>query len=429
MLVLAAIGSLFAPWELIILEAKFRPFDAFVLLMFFHLALTRGLATRLPLGLVLCGLYLCVQAASALMLGSVNFLREAIQAGVIFVFGMYLYNLTPEQLRRLLRNVTGLLLIVMLYNISWHLANGYYTGWKRLDAPKMAFLFLPVLLTYLALKHRETPSLRTRIATVLLPCMLPIIILSGERKALLFCLIGYFIYAFKTRMFLRPAGLFGLLMISSVAAALLPSLMEIPYVARQVNSLTSPFSTAEIEIYSNGEYFSESISNAQRIFAARVATEMFLSSPFIGVGTNGYESIVTEEFAYLPVLTTGIHSEPLRTLVENGVLGFLIFVLPLLRTLHFAIAYDGTDLGEAEWCACLLFLAAVMLLLAFESSGTKLMVPYVMVGMLPDLVRRLTMSTSKKPGLAVPTTARGSALRAQSRLELGDVEAKPVIRS
>jgi hypothetical protein len=417
MLVLAAIGSLFTPWELIISGAKLRPFDALVLLMLFHLALTRGLATRLPLGLVLCGMYLIVQAFSALMLGPVNFLREAIQAGVVFVFGAYLYNLAPEQLHRALRHVTGLLLIVMLYNITWHLANGYSTGWKRLDAPKMAFLFLPVLLTYLALKHREAPSLHTRIATLLLPCMLPIIILSGERKALLFCLISYLIYAFKTRMLLRPTGLFGVLMMASVAAALFPSLMEIPYVARQVSSVTSPFSTAEIEIYSNGQYFSESISNAQRAFANRVGTEMFLSSPFIGVGTNGYESIVTERFAHLPdVLFIGIHSEPLRTLVENGVLGFLIFVLPLLRTLRFAMVFDGTGLGEAEWCACLLFLGAVMVLLGFESSGTKLMVPYVMVGMLPDLVRRLTVSTSKKAGLPVPTTGPGSTWRAQSRV-------------
>jgi hypothetical protein len=417
MLVLAAIASLFTPWELIISGAKLRPFDAIVLLMFFHLAATRGPATRLPFGLVLCGLYLIVQAFSALMLGPVNFLREAIQAGVVFVFGTYLYNLTPEQLRRVLRHVTALLLIVMLYNIFWHLANGYYTGWKRLDAPKMAFLFLPVLLAYLALKHREEPSLRTRIAAWSLPSMLPIILLSGERKALLFCLICYFVYTLKTRMLLRPAGLFGVLTFAAVAAALLPFLMEIPYVARQVKSVTSPFSTAEIEIYSNDEYFSESISNAQRIFAARVATEMFLSSPFIGVGTNGYESIVAEQFAHLPdVLYIGIHSEPLRTLVENGVLGFLIFVLPLLRTLRFAIVFDRTGLGEAEWCACLLFLGAAMLLLAVESSGTKLMVPYIMVGMLPDLVRRLTMSTSKKPLLVVPTAARGPASRAQSRV-------------
>ena len=46
----------------------------------------------------------------------------------------------------------------MLYNIFWHLGHGHYVGWKRIDAPKLAFLFLPVLLTYFAMKHREAPG-------------------------------------------------------------------------------------------------------------------------------------------------------------------------------------------------------------------------------------------------------------------------------
>jgi hypothetical protein len=70
-------------------------------------------------------------------------------------------------------------------------------------------------------------------------------------------------------------------------------------------------------------------------------------------------------------------------------IGFLVFVLPLLRAVHFAILSGGPGLGRAEWCGCLLFLGAVFILLAIESSGTKMMVPYIMIAILPDLVRRL----------------------------------------
>ena len=74
-----------------------------------------------------------------------------------------------EQLRRLLPTFAVILFVVMSYNILWHLNQGYYTGWKHLDAPKMAFLFLPVLLTYFAMIPREPMSTCTRLATFVLP--------------------------------------------------------------------------------------------------------------------------------------------------------------------------------------------------------------------------------------------------------------------
>jgi hypothetical protein len=408
MLVLAAVATLFSTLELSVWGAKLRPFDALALVMLLHLALTRGPETRLPLGLVLCGLFFAVHAASAAMLGPGNFLREAIQVGVVFVFGAHLYNsLTAEQLRRLLPLFTAVLLVVMLYNIFWHLNHGYYTGWKRLDAPKMAFLFLPVLLTYFAMSHRDAPGPGTRLATFLLPAMLPILMLSGERKALLFYLICCLVYVLKTRMLIRPTGMFAIFTAAFVALASLPLLLEIPYVAKQVDSMLAPFSTAEIRIYSSGEYVSESLSNAQRVFATRVGLEMFWDNSLVGVGTNAYQRAATEQFAHLPVvLVKSIHSEFLRTLVENGSMGFLVFVLPLLRTVHFAIFSGGPGLGRAEWCGCLLFLGAVFILLAIESSGTKMLVPYVMIAILPDLVRRLGRAPSPQAPPLPRTQAR-----------------------
>jgi O-Antigen ligase len=410
MLVAAALASLCSNLELIVWGAKLRPFDALVLMMLFYLALTRGLATRLPLGLVLCGLFFIVQAASASMLGPGNFLREAIQVGVVFVFGAHLYNsLTAEQLRRLLPPLTAILFVIMVYNILWHLDHGYYTGWKRLDAPKLAFLFLPVLLAYFAMKHHEVPGAGTRLATFLLPAMLPILMLSGERKALLLYLICCLIYVLKTRMLIRLTGMFAICTAAFVAVASLPLLLEIPYVAKQVGTMLAPFSTAEIRMDSSGEYVSESLSNAQRVFATRVGLAMFWDNPLLGIGTNAYQRIIAKQFAHLPaILIKSIHSEFLRTLVENGFLGLLTFVLPLLRTLHFAIFFGGPGFARAEWWACLLFLAAVLILLAMESSGTKLLAPYVMIAILPDLVRRLAPVPNPRPAYSVawPTPRR-----------------------
>jgi hypothetical protein len=408
MLVVAALASLFTDLELTVSGAKLRPFDAFVLVMFLHLAMTRGVAIRLPLGLVLCSLFFAVEVASASILGLGNFLREGIQAGVLLVFGAYLYNnLTAEQLRRLLPLFTAILLAVMLYNIFWHLGHGYYFSWKRINAPKAAFLFLPVLLTYFAMKHREAPGPTTRLAAFLLPAMLPILMLSGERKALLFYLFCCLVYVLKTRMLIRPTGMFVVFTAAFAAVAILTLLLNIDYVARQVNSMLAPFSTAEMRVYSTGEYVSESVSNAARVFATRVGLEMFWSNPLIGVGSNGYLKIVTEQFAHLPpTLTNNIHSEFLRTLVENGLVGLLAFVLPLVRTVHFAIFSGGSGLEKAEWWGCLLFLAAAMILLGLESTGTRPLVCYILIAMLPDLVRRLGQS---------PSPQSFSLLRAQAQ--------------
>jgi hypothetical protein len=111
-----------------------------------------------------------------------------------------------------------------------------------------------------------------------------------------------------------------------------------------------------------------------------------------------YHRIVTEQFAHLPAfLVKGIHSESLRALVENGLLGLLAFVLALLRTVHFAILSGGSGLAKTEWCGYQLFLAAALILLAVKSSGTKLLVPYVIVAFLRDLVRRLAPVPDPRP--------------------------------
>ena len=135
--------------------------------MLFHWLFVRDLNIKLPLGLLLCGVFFLVHAASALTIGPGNFLREAIQC-VVFVFGIYIYNMVDANLlRRGLPVLTAIILAVMAYNILWHVTHDYMTGWKRLDAPKMAFLFSTMLLTYYALKHQTEPSRGTLAATMI----------------------------------------------------------------------------------------------------------------------------------------------------------------------------------------------------------------------------------------------------------------------
>jgi O-Antigen ligase len=260
------------------------------------------------------------------------------------------------------------------------------TGWKRLDAPKMAFLFSTMLLTYYALKHQTEPGRGTLAATTVLPLMLPILLLSGERKALLFFLICGLFYLVHAKFFIRPNSWLAILGAMAIAMLLAPSILEIPYVEKQVESILAPISTAQMQIYSSSEYFAESLSNAQRVFATKIGFELLLRSPITGVGTNAYQEIVRARFSYLPpVMMSSIHSEFLRVLVENGVVGLLLFCLPLIRVVSFILVSKARIMLPLGWKGCVLFVAGSLILISMESSGTKLLVLYVLAGILPDL--------------------------------------------
>lgn len=411
-LIITALSSLFLQFSVLVAGAKLRPFDGLVLAMLLHLLFLRGLNIKLPLGLLLCGVFFLIHAATALTLGSGNFLREALQVCVVLVFGLYVYNTVDANLlRRGVPVLATIILAVMAYNILWHVTHGYTTGWKRLDAPKMAFLFSIMLLTYYALKHQTEPSWGTLAATIVLPLMLPILLLSGERKALLFFSICGLFYLVRAKPFIHPASWLAIFGALAIAMPLAPSLLEIHYVEKQVESILAPISTAKMWIYSPSEYFAESLSNAQRVFATEIGLELFLQNPLTGVGTNAYQEIVWARFHYLPpVMVNSIHSEFLRVLVENGIVGLILFCVPLVRAMSFLFVSKARNTVPSGWEGCLLFFAGSLILITMESSGTKLLVLYVLMSIMPDLARcasveirpRSKLSLSPRMG-SIPT--------------------------
>ena len=146
----------------------------------------------------------------------------------------------------------------------------------------------------------------------------------------------------------------------------------------------------------------QSLSNAQRVFATKIGLELFLQSPITGVGTNAYQEIVRAQFFYLPpVMVNSIHSEFLRVLVENGVVGLLLFCLPLVRAVSFILVSKARNTLPLGWEGCLLFVAGSLILISMESSGTKLVVPYVLVGILPDLARRASVEVRRRSELSL----------------------------
>ncbi len=156
--------------------------------------------------------------------------------------------------------------------------------------------------------------------------MFPLLVMSGERKALIIYLILTALLFARGRVALIvPAvatAFVGLLLLSTV--------VENPYLQRQIQTLVEPGGTGNYEyVIATGQYLpGDTPSDVQRAFALHVSEQMFAAHPFFGVGTNQYLEIVDQTYPNVPSdLRLEIHGEFQRILTENGLFGFSLYML------------------------------------------------------------------------------------------------------
>ena len=156
--------------------------------------------------------------------------------------------------------------------------------------------------------------------------MFPLLVMSGERKALV-------IYLILTALLFARGRL--ALIVPAVAAAfvgllLLSTVVENPYLQKQIHTLVEPGGTGNYEyVLATGQYLpGDTPSDVQRAFALHVSEQMFAEHPLFGVGTNQYEEIVDQTYPNAPEdLRLEIHGEFQRILTENGLFGFSLYML------------------------------------------------------------------------------------------------------
>jgi len=144
-----AVLSLFTPFRVSLSLVYVRPFDALAFLML-GWSFARGRVFPrggLPTGLVLLLPYFTWHVMSALGAGVDNGLREALQIATVLAFVWAVaISIDEYDYRRLGALLAAGLAIITIYSIGWHVAHGYWTGWKRLVDPKATFTFLPMVL-------------------------------------------------------------------------------------------------------------------------------------------------------------------------------------------------------------------------------------------------------------------------------------------
>jgi hypothetical protein len=376
--------SLFTSFKVTVGPGQVRPFDALSLGLAAMTLLRRDLTGKtLPLGFVFLVPFFGWHVLSALMLDKGNAIREGVQVVSIGLFALAVCALRDRLDYRLL----GRLLLfgigaVMVYNIGWHVSHGVWTGWKRLNDPKAAFTFLPLVgACFLIFSHGP----RRRLYWALWLVLAAAIFMSGERKALIaFGLITGVILSHGRLLLLVPVALIGLLLLQGAAAV-----VQDPYLSRQLHTIVG----GEEEMVVTDGIQVESLSSAQREFALSVAKQDISQHPVMGIGTNGFGRQMKADYASYPrFMQLSFHGEFVRILTENGLIGLAAYLLVWIA----AVKRMRTSLRRAVTSGALsrqqarmlpyFFLVPALMYVGFEASGTRCFVVLVTISLAPDLM-------------------------------------------
>jgi hypothetical protein len=367
-----------------------RPFEFLIalgMLAWPVIAARRGV--RVPVGLLLLLPYFLWHVASATVGGPRNTAREGLQVLVVTMFAFLLAQEAPRlDMKRLAWRLLLGIAAIAAGTILWHVAHGYWVGWKQLPDARLAFVFLPQVVAGLILfaDARKRPMLHLVWAG-----MFPLLVMSGERKALvIYLILTVLLFARGRLALIAPA-----VAATFVGLLLLSTVVENPYLQRQIRTLVEPGGTGNYEyVLATGRYLpGDTPSDVQRAFALHVSRQMFAEHPLFGVGTNQYVAIVNELYPNLPKeLRLGIHGEFQRILTENGLVGFSLYVLiwavawaRLSRVLRGAVD-RGRLTGTQGRVSPLLLFIPLALFVGTEGSGTRAFIGAILISLLPELV-------------------------------------------
>lgn len=375
-----------------------RPFEVLTVLMCLALLVSgRWLKISVPKGFIALLPFFAWHVISAGTVSVDNMLREGLQMAVIILFAFALSQESKRlNIEHAIKLITWAMAMVFLYTIIWHVANGYWVGWKHLLDTRLSLVFLPVVIAGLIL---FTKSANSNFLWLLWIALLPLLVLSGERKALVIQLLLMILLLARGR--LVPVVAWA--MVGFVGLIVVSTLIDNPYLQRQINSLINPASTGNYEyVIDTGKYLpGDSLSNVQRSFALNMSKQMFSETPVLGVGTNQYVRLIDDLFPNIPeTMKLDIHGEFQRVITENGIIGIslylLVWIVAWLRLVHYLkIAHtEGLITLKQSKIFPLLFLVPCALFLGTEASGSRSFVVLVLISLSPDIVRMFVVRAS-----------------------------------
>ena len=365
-----------------------RPFDLLCIIVFPFIILIKnsedgksnsGFSYLIP--------FFLIHAFSALTVGTDNFIRESLQIMIILFFSIILSKFkTRVQYKETINYLFLGALIITVWTILWHLGRGYWVGWKQLPDTRIIFTVITILsflFTTFFERYKKNQIL------ILLFILLPILIMSGERKALLIFLI-LFLVRYTPGISIKTIFI---LFIIYLSFNILNTFIENPYINKKIYNMLNIMQTGNVNyFFSTGQISqNDTFSNLQRVFSFQVSKEYFLENPFLGIGTNKYVILVNEQYYNLPkFMKLGIHGEFQRVLVENGLVGIIAYLFiwykSWTRTKIILLKAQKNGLINKEQLNFLLY--SIYLTFAFyvgtEASSTRSFLLLVIISLLPD---------------------------------------------
>ena len=216
---------------------------------------------------------------------------------------------------------------IAFYSMMYNVAGGKFADYKDLDSPKHSFAFFALLAVARLLSSKRKSLLQLSLVFLGLVMLL----LSGERKGWAGFVIGsaFFIYL-QIKSSYSKKNIGGIInfftLIGGSATVLILIFLSLPqfqYLSRQLTSL-SDIGNA----FSGGTDKYASISDQQRIFMFTFGIQLFLRYPVSGIGIDEFKDYIIRETH--GAISHDAHNFYLKILVENGIIGLILFFIPLV---------------------------------------------------------------------------------------------------
>jgi len=377
-------------------------------------------------------LFLAVHLASGLSVGGAVLGHLLMQAAMVAAFAAPFFLRYRRAPMAWFNRAFGWIVVgVVVGLIGWHVTQGRWSGWKSLGQTKTALSFLPVvMLAFVTAGQggvRGVADTRRRswvwsLLAVLVCCA--IVVLSGERKALAPLLVALLLLGVQDRSarnsIWRSTWRWAVVGLAAVGGGLLAVLAARldpdGYVGRQIASFWT---------LATGQG-TPTLSSLQREWQVDYGLSLLAQNPLWGVGTRNYVPLMTETYhavsgptgqIILPGAT--LHGEGLRVLVENGVIGFLVWLGFVLSAVIMAVTPRRPPDGRRsvrEWKITLVLLTAMLGIIAVEAYDTTTLIAYALlpvVGLLrfddgrtPVTVKQTALA-KPRAGLAPPLSSQG----------------------
>ena len=178
---------------------------------------------------------------------------------------------------------------------------------------------------------------------------------------------------------------------------ILSVIIENPYLYEKINTTLNIMQTGNLNYFLSTGFMTENdtISNLQRAFSFRVSKEYFIDNPIFGVGTNNYKIMVFEQYPQIVeyrsgALAHGIHGEFQRVLVENGLIGLIVYFMIWYKSWHRSkiilnevLQFGKINKTQLNFCLYGIYLS-IALFVGTEASSTKSFIFLAIIALLPD---------------------------------------------